>query len=241
MSKLCPVCGGESPDNANFCVKCGMRHEEIKQEEKTELLEAAPAAEITFTEPPIRLEAVPEIEYSVDYAVTTADEPAAEPPAENELNSDLSEEVYPESIHVSHAEIDALAEPLVQTEQQNKGEEESAPDKENSLDELFTDHDFDDETPPPKGSRYAPISSMGIALSIIAMNIPVIGFILTIIWASGGSKKITRRNLARAQLILILIGIILAFVFALLVRFAFADTITKIFENMYPGYTITWG
>ena len=242
MAKICPVCGGESPDNASFCVKCGIRHEEIKQEEKTEPVEVVTVAENTGIETFETPEPISEVEPSTNNIETTVEEPVFTAPVVDELKPELSEEaVSPESIQEGLAENETLAEPSAQTEQQNEGEEKSEAEKEDSLDELFRDHDFEEETAPPKTSRYAPMSSMGTALSIIAMNIPVIGFILTIIWASGGCKKIGRRNLARAELILMVVGIILALIFALLVRFAFADAITRFFESMYPGYTITWG
>ena len=93
---------------------------------------------------------------------------------------------------------------------------------------------------PGKKSKYAPMTSWGMALQLILMQIPVIGFFLMVIWACGGCRKIARRNLARANLILLIIGIVILIISALLLRFFFADEITWIFEQAMPGYTLQW-
>jgi hypothetical protein len=94
---------------------------------------------------------------------------------------------------------------------------------------------------PPKRSRYAPMSALGTALSLFVMGIPLVGFIVTVVWACGACRKIGRRNLARAVLILMALGFILSLAAALLIRFVFAEDITRMFESMFPGYTIDWG
>ncbi len=93
---------------------------------------------------------------------------------------------------------------------------------------------------PGRKSRYAPMTSWGMALQIILMGIPLLGQLLMIIWACGGCRKIARRNLARAYVILILLGILLTVAAALVLRFGFAEELTQIFEQLVPGYTIRW-
>jgi hypothetical protein len=44
---------------------------------------------------------------------------------------------------------------------------------------------------------------------MLLMGLPVAGFILAIVWACGGTNNVHRRNIARAMLILMAIGIIL--------------------------------
>lgn len=85
-----------------------------------------------------------------------------------------------------------------------------------------------------------PMSSVGTALSIILMNIPVIGLIIAIVWACGGCRKTGRRNLARAFLMLLILCFVLLIVAALLLRFVFADELVAFFEQMVPGYTLVW-
>ena len=47
------------------------------------------------------------------------------------------------------------------------------------------------------------------------MCIPVVGLILTIVWACGGCRKICKRSLARAAIIMTVIGIVIGIIFAL--------------------------
>ncbi len=97
------------------------------------------------------------------------------------------------------------------------------------------------EPRPGRKSPYAPMNSAGIALQLFLMNIPVLGLILSIIWACGVCRKITRRNLARAHLILLIISVILIVAGALVLRFCFPEELTRAFEQAFPGYTIQWG
>ena len=53
-----------------------------------------------------------------------------------------------------------------------------------------------------QGSPYEVLSSWGFAGSMLLMALPIAGFIITIVWASGGVTNLNRRNLARGYLIL---------------------------------------
>lgn len=66
---------------------------------------------------------------------------------------------------------------------------------------------------PPQGSPYAVLSSWGFVGSLLLMAIPIAGFIIAIVWAAGSTGNVNRRNLARANLILMGIGIGLYIVF----------------------------
>lgn len=81
-------------------------------------------------------------------------------------------------------------------------------------------------TPPPaqpteltaesvKGTKYEPISAWGFIGIMLLMCIPVVGLILTIVWACGGCRKICKRSLARAAIIMTVIGIVIGIIFAL--------------------------
>ena len=100
---------------------------------------------------------------------------------------------------------------------------------------------YDGEARPGKKSPYAPMSGIGMAVQLFLMSIPVIGLILSILWACGVCRKIARRSLARAWLILLIIGILLLVAAAIVLRFCFTDEITHLFEQAFPGYTIKWG
>ncbi len=54
---------------------------------------------------------------------------------------------------------------------------------------------------PPQGSRYAVIGSWGFFWSLILLNIPVVGWVFTIVWACGGVHNYNLQRLARSFLI----------------------------------------
>ena len=62
---------------------------------------------------------------------------------------------------------------------------------------------------PGEGSKYEPITTGGFIGIMLLMCIPIVGQILMIIWALGGCRKINKRNLARASLILMLVMMLL--------------------------------
>lgn len=71
------------------------------------------------------------------------------------------------------------------------------------------------ETPPPIGSRYAPVSTGEFIGIFLLMLIPLVNLILLIIWACGGCRKVNQTNLARAMLIMMLIGVVLTVVLSI--------------------------
>ena len=98
----------------------------------------------------------------------------------------------------------------------------------------------EDPDKPDKKSKYAPMTSLGMAVELFLMSIPVVGFVLMILWSCGVCRKIARRNLARAYLILLIVGLVVAVILAILGRFVFKDQITQLVEQAIPGYTIQW-
>ena len=63
---------------------------------------------------------------------------------------------------------------------------------------------------PPKGSRYELISIGGWVGILLLVAIPVVGPILTLVWALGGCRKQQKRNFARASVIVFLISLVLS-------------------------------
>lgn len=51
-------------------------------------------------------------------------------------------------------------------------------------------------------------------LTLIILNVPIIGFIMCLIWAFGNNDNYNRRNFCRAYLIIIAIATVLMIVFA---------------------------
>lgn len=69
------------------------------------------------------------------------------------------------------------------------------------------------QTPPAEYEDTAPLGVGQFLLMMFIAMIPVVGFIMQLIWAFGGSTNINRRNFARAALILSVIAFVLAIVF----------------------------
>ena len=66
---------------------------------------------------------------------------------------------------------------------------------------------------PMQNSPYAVLSTWGFVGSLLLLAIPIAGFIITIVWASGGVYNINRRNLARAYLLIMAIFTVLYLIF----------------------------
>ncbi len=71
---------------------------------------------------------------------------------------------------------------------------------------------------PGPNSPYAPVTTWGFVGTMLLLSIPIVGLVLAIVWACGGCRKINKRNLSRAFLILMVIGLILGLVAGLMVR-----------------------
>lgn len=65
------------------------------------------------------------------------------------------------------------------------------------------------ETEPDQRSKYQPISAWGYFGIFLLVAIPVIGWILIIVWALGGCRKVNKRNMARGILLNVLLQVIL--------------------------------
>lgn len=80
---------------------------------------------------------------------------------------------------------------------------------------------------PDKNSKYATVTTWEFLGAMLLMCIPVLGWILLIVWALGGTRKINKRNFARASVILIIIGLLVSFAIGLLAKVI----VTKVMEE----------
>lgn len=71
---------------------------------------------------------------------------------------------------------------------------------------------------PSKGSKYEPITAGGYIGIMLLMCIPVVGIILTIIWACGGCRKVNKRSLARASLIMMAVGLVISLIMGFVLK-----------------------
>lgn len=62
----------------------------------------------------------------------------------------------------------------------------------------------------PPGSKYEPITTGGYIGIMLLMMLPLINFILLLVWACGGCRKVNKTNFARAMLIIMLVGTVLS-------------------------------
>jgi len=90
------------------------------------------------------------------------------------------------------------------------------------------------EPPPPAGSRYAPISALGYFGYYILFGLPVIGLILSIVWANDKTGSINRQNLAKLMLVLRIIGIALLIISGIFVA-VYWNRFAGIFQEYAGG------
>ena len=93
------------------------------------------------------------------------------------------------------------------------------------------------DAPPPPGSKYEPITTGGYIGIMLLMCIPIVGQILMIVWACGGCRKVNKRSLARASLIMLVITLIISFLIGLALKSLFNTVADAIEEE--TGVNIT--
>ena len=85
--------------------------------------------------------------------------------------------------------------------------------------------------PRPMEPAVPPMGTWGYVGSLLLMGLPLAGLILAIVWAAGGTSNVHRRNLARAVLILMAIGIVLS----ILLGAAITSIITSVARELGGG------
>ena len=90
--------------------------------------------------------------------------------------------------------------------------------------------------PPPRNSPYAPIGMLGYLGWLILMCIPVIGWIMTVVLSFTGTNA-NRKNLARAMLVLTIVGIGIAAT-TLILYWTFLNDLMELIKN---NFEITFG
>jgi len=167
--------------------------------------------------------------------------PAAEPPAAPEMTSPLTE---PDPVFSAPAgstpEISAPepAAPVSQPVMQQPAYYESAPAPAAPPQPV---HQAPPSQPayqapapaygdaaPPKGSKYEPITAGGYIGIMLLMCIPLIGLILTIVWACGGCRKVNKRSLARATLIMMAVSLVLSLIIGIAGKAVFNSVLKQV-------------
>lgn len=212
---VCAKCGEELKEGVRFCIHCGAPQEAPAEEKKKEnetpvVPETEPVQEAPVEEK--------QAEEAPAETADTAENECAQQPAAAET---VEEKPAPAFVVVTPPPPPPAAEPP-----------KPAPVPE------IGGKDKEESDKPGKKSKWGIISTWGYIGIDLLMAIPVIGFILTIIWACGGCRKYAKRNYARSKIIFFVAGIVLTIAAALVVRFAFPELIVAIYEAAHPGYTI---
>lgn len=70
-------------------------------------------------------------------------------------------------------------------------------------------------------------------VTMILSGIPIVGLIMILVWAFGGGAKPSKKNYARALIIMALIGIVLGIISSIL----FAGIFASIADNISSSYS----
>lgn len=85
-----------------------------------------------------------------------------------------------------------------------------------------------EEYTPGADSKYQPISTWGYIGILFLMGIPCVGLVVMAIWAFGDCRKVNKRNLARAALIMSVVGMIVSLIMGVVVKNAVTDAIEEV-------------
>ena len=91
------------------------------------------------------------------------------------------------------------------------------------------------EAAPPQGSRYAPISALGYLGYYIVFAVPVLGLILSFVWAKDKTGSINRQNLAKLMLVFKILGILALIVSGVFVAIYWSTISSFVTEGMQAG------
>ena len=78
--------------------------------------------------------------------------------------------------------------------------------------------------------KYRPISMWGYLGLEILFSIPVVGFIILIVYALGGTKNVNKKNFARSYFCFVIIFVI---IMAILVATGLVAQVIDMFRGMY--------
>lgn len=74
-------------------------------------------------------------------------------------------------------------------------------------------------------------------VTMILSGIPIVGLIMILVWAFGGGAKPSKKNYARAVIIMAIIGIVLGIVFGIIFSILFAGFFTALSDSISSSYS----
>lgn len=250
---ICPKCQAEMPDGVKFCPACG---ESVLEAAADVVEDVAKEAEKTENAVEEVVEKVEETAEDIPSASFDPGAPIAVPKKKAEEAVEKVEaaveekvpEVAPvESVLPEFPQTDAKPEPIAPPISEPVAPPvepaapavapmpvaapapltpQTVPAPVSSGSEIKAGKAADEEV----GKEYKPLSVGGAFWMLLLFSIPVVGLISAIIFSIAGKKK-SRKNLARAVLIWMVIGIILALIAFILIYFL----VGELFEAIMGG------
>ena len=227
MARFCTGCGAPLSDDKKFCTECGTPVTEAAAEVMAEdtvaiVPEAGPeisaeAVVVTEAEPIQPVEAPkpqpqPQVSYQQPQAKAAYQQPqpqaAYQQTQQSQYQQAQSQAAYQQqATYQQPRQQAAYAQPV-------QARAVQAPPV------------YGADVPPAKGSKYEPITAWGYIGIMLLMCIPIVGIILTIVWACGGCRKVNKKSLARATLIMMAVGLVIS----LILGFVFKAIFNKAME-----------
>lgn len=168
---------------------------------------------------PLDLFAQPEESYSDIAQAIAGIEPVREEPEEQAASEEPASDFSPEP--------EALPEeaPLAPAPQPEAGEWE--------VPEFGESEAFYEDDP-----AYAALSTTQYALSIVLMAIPVVGWIVALIWSLGGSQNLNRRSMARAWVLVWVFAAALVALVLFIGTYFFPAWVSGLYSRIYRAWQI---
>lgn len=222
-NEKCKHCGAILSENAKFCFECGTLIGRNKKDEEKPVIASLKDEHVSELKPDDSAENVLLIKTP---SIIKSEEniPVINEKSSNSVKND-------DAIQKSEEQQNNI-----QPKQQNHQQDNNYSKTNHSAGsrEQFNPY----INPPPSDSKYASMNIWSYVGMMILFSLPIIGFILAIIWACD-SNHINRRNYARALLVLIAITIILSVVITVVGFLLLYDDIINFFDSFQQyGYTI---
>lgn len=217
--RYCTSCGAALLDGFRFCVQCGAS---VPVEKPVAAPVPEPVIEVSAAEPVS--EPIAEVQ-----AAEPVSEPIAEVPAAEMPDLDPEQFVRPacEPEQPASAPVTAAKEPT---------EPVSAP-TEPKTDPAYTPPVYTaPATPPPASDNRHLLSFGGAFVALLLLCIPGVNLLTAFIWAIGGAKNHSRRNLSRAWLLLVFAVVLFFGCMALLIWLLAGDQIRALLAALEESF-----
>lgn len=201
---FCENCGSKLPEGVKFCMNCGAK---AASNEPANEKAAQEAAAVTETTPAAEM---PPVDYASPEARESSSAQAAAPIIDERAEQEPAAAKEPAA-----AQQPASAQPAYT----GPAPSQAAPDPARTAQpQQYTS----------RSEKTAPLGILTYLGMMIVLCIPVIGFIMVLVWSFGGSFNRNTRNFARAILILMIIG----FIFSIATVVTYWGLISSLFNDL---------